>query len=109
VKTRIEIETGVDSASSLQAIFEMLGFRPGFRYEKYRTVWSFADATRPIVVVDETPIGLYAEIEGEEAAIRELADELGVPASSFIEESYPALWALARRIVPSRPRDMVFS
>lgn len=109
VKTRLEIETGVESASSLRAILEKVGFFPGFRYDKYRTVWTFADPGRPIVVVDETPLGLYAEIEGEETAIRELARDLGIAGTDFIAESYPALWGLARLVDPSRPKDMVFS
>ncbi len=40
--------------------------------EKRRTPWRFADAAGPLVVVDETPLGLFAEIEGEADAVRAL-------------------------------------
>ncbi len=58
--------------------------------------------------MDETPLGLFAELEGDEDAIRALASELGVPESAFIPDSYAALWLKARERDPSLPADMVF-
>ena len=78
VKSRLELESGVDAPGTVLALLDALGYRPRFRYEKRRTPWRFADPARPLVVVDETPLGLFAEIEGEAGAVRALAAELGV-------------------------------
>ncbi len=108
VKTRLELETGVEDAGALVSLLGLLGFSPSFRYQKRRATWTFADPVRPVVVVDETPLGLFAEIEGEEAAVRALASELGVPEGAFLADSYVALYVAARRADPALPRDMVF-
>jgi adenylate cyclase, class 2 len=108
IKSRIERESAVESPGAVASILEALGFSPSFRYEKRRTTWSFADPARPLVVVDETPMGLFAEIEGPDPAVRALAAELGVAEGDFIAESYIALWLAARAKDPSLPEDMVF-
>jgi adenylate cyclase class 2 len=108
VKSRVELESGVDEPESVARLVEALGYRPWFRYEKRRSAWLFADPARPFVVVDETPLGLFAEIEGEDAAVRALAAELGVAEDELISESYVALWLAAREKDASLPADMVF-
>jgi adenylate cyclase, class 2 len=109
VKSRVELESAVADPESVARVLEVLGYRPWFRYEKRRATWTFADPARPVVVVDETPLGLYAEIEGRDAAVRALAAELGVPEADFIPESYIGLWLAAREKNPALPPDMVFS
>ena len=109
VKSRLELESGVDAPGSLLALLDALGYRPLFRYEKRRSPWRFADPARPLVVVDDTPVGLFAEIEGEADAVRALAAELGVPESSFLRASYWGLWQAARELDPGLPDDMVFA
>jgi adenylate cyclase class 2 len=108
VKSRVELESAVDDPESVVAVLEALGYRAWFRYEKRRATWIFTDPTRPLVVVDETPLGTFAEIEGPDAAVRALAKELGVAEEDFIAESYIALWLSARERDPSLPDDMVF-
>ena len=108
VKSRLEVESGVDDPGAVLAILDALGFRPRFRYEKRRTPWRFADPARPLVVVDETPLGLFAEIEGDDAAVRALAAELGVREELFLRSSYWGLWQAAREEDPDLPEDMVF-
>jgi adenylate cyclase class 2 len=108
VKSRRELESGVGKPDAITALLGALGFAPRFRYEKRRTTWRFPDAARPLVVVDETPLGLFAEIEGTDAAVRELASALGIPESTFIPESYAGLWMKARERDPALPRDMLF-
>ena len=108
VKTRLELESGVEAPDRIAALLVELGFAPRFTYDKRRTTWRFADPDRPVVVVDETPLGLFAELEGEDRAVRELADELEVPESAFIPDSYVALWMKAREENPELPADMVF-
>src|SRR5579872_6436853 len=60
-KSRAETETEVANGAAMEAIFGSLGLRPIFRYEKFRSEWS---AGAGEVVLDETPIGNFAEIEG---------------------------------------------
>lgn len=109
VKSRLELETEVEDGKVLSRILEALGYAPAFRYEKRRTTWRFPRMGMPEVVVDETPLGLFAEIEGEEGAILVLARELGVSSNAFLPDSYAALWQKARDADPSLPRDMVFA
>ena len=108
VKTRLELESGVEAPERIAALLVEIGFAPRFTYDKRRTTWRFLDPERPVVVVDETPLGLFAELEGDDKAVRILAEELGVPESAFIPESYVALWMKAREEDPALPRDMVF-
>lgn len=108
IKSRLEWESEVESPRAVAAILESLGYRSSFRYDKLRTTWNFADPARPVVVVDEIPLGLFAEIEGPDAAVRALAKELGVAETEFIAESYVALWLAARERDPSLPENMVF-
>lgn len=108
VKTRVEIETEVDLPRRMLSVFEALGYETRFRYEKRRATWLFDDPSRPVVVIDETPIGLFAEIEGDEGAIRRLAAELGVREEEFLDDSYISLYRIAREKDPSLPPDMVF-
>ncbi|HQR45510.1 MAG TPA: class IV adenylate cyclase [Thermoanaerobaculia bacterium] len=108
VKTRLELESGVSAPDRVSALLVELGFAPRFTYDKRRTTWRFTNPDRPVVVVDETPLGLFAELEGEDRAVRELAEELGIPEGDFIPESYAALWMKAREENPSLPLDMVF-
>lgn len=89
VKARVEIETTVADADAMLGILEEIGFRPSFRYEKYREVYSALDVE---IVVDETPIGTFLEVEGAPEAIRAAATGLGFAAKDFVLESYPELY-----------------
>ncbi len=109
VKERLELESGVDEPSAVLSLLDALGYRPRFRYEKRRTPWRFAEPVRPLVVLDETPLGLFAEIEGEAGAVRLLAGELQVAEADFLRASYWGLWVAARERDPSLPEDMLFS
>jgi adenylate cyclase class 2 len=108
VKSRLELESGVDAPEVVLALLDGLGYRARFRYEKRRTPWRFAEPARPLVVVDETPLGLFAEIEGEDGAVRALAAELGIREDAFLRSSYWGLWQAAREEDPDLPEDMVF-
>ncbi len=100
VKSRAETETPVEDPDALQAILEELGLRPIFRYQKYRETWEWGEVE---LVVDETPIGTFLEIEGELPAIHAAASALGFGPESYISESYPALFAAS-----GGKGDMVF-
>lgn len=104
-KTRAEIETRVEDGKSLAAILGKLGFRPSFRYEKYRAEWSDG---RGHVVIDETPIGVFAEIEGAPGWIDRTARKLDVGPAEYIARSYAEVFQEWKRHSGSRAKDMTF-
>ena len=93
-KIRQEFETELADAEAAGTILAELGLVPVFRYEKYRTVYlgrgSWAGGE---VLVDETPIGYFVELEGSRAWIRRLARALGATEQEFITRDYTALYA----------------
>ena len=104
VKAREEIETEAASATALLAICAALGFAPAFRYEKYREEFALPGA---VIAVDDTPIGVFVEIEGDDAAIHDLAGRLGFAPSDYLTTSYRALFA-ASAGARAGERDMTF-
>src|SRR5689334_5425885 len=88
-KSRREIESDVANGPSMSAILEALGYRPRFIYEKFRSEWTDDSGH---VVIDETPIGNFGEIEGQPDWIDRTANVLGVPKSDYITLSYTELF-----------------
>src|ERR1700691_6245918 len=93
-KQRIETETEIADGDALAEIFRSLGLVAAFRYEKWRTEWSDGQGE---CVVDETPIGDYAELEGAAEWIDRVSARLGVDASEHIMLSYGRLFELWRQ------------
>lgn len=91
MKTREEIESAVDDADAVAAMLVALGYRPWFRYQKYREELR---APGVFVAIDETPAGVFVEIEGDEPGIIALAKKLG--RSDYILDSYRGLWVAAK-------------
>jgi adenylate cyclase class 2 len=89
VKLREEIETIVGDGTLLLRIFEELGFRVWFRYEKYREEFAVDDV---IVALDETPVGTFVEIEGGERGLAATAEALGRGPQDFVLLSYRSLF-----------------
>jgi adenylate cyclase class 2 len=90
LKVREEHETTVGNRAQLVAILAGLGLEPTFRYQKYREEFR-ADAGL-VLAIDETPIGVFVELEGDEPAIRAAAATLGVAERQFISASYAGLF-----------------
>lgn len=88
-KTRVENETKIEDGKKMEAIILALGYKPLFRYEKFRATWS--DGTGD-VVLDETPIGNLGEIEGPSRWIDRTARLLGISHSDYITKSYGELF-----------------
>ena len=105
-KSRVETETAVESGERMHGILSVLGFAPSFRYEKFRVEWS--DGTGH-VVLDETPIGNYGEIEGPPRWIDRTALALGIAPSQYITDSYAQLFANWKARTGSRAVEMTFS
>jgi len=105
MKVREELETVVGDGHLLLHIFEELGFRVWFRYQKYREEFSLDDCT---VAIDETPVGVFVEIEGGEAGIDRVALRLGRGPDDYVLESYRGLFVqyCGQRGLPAR--DMLF-
>ena len=92
-KSREELETPVASGRTLKSILLRLGYRPSFGYEKYRTTFQKAGEGRPAnVALDETPIGVFLELEGPADWIDGTARELGFSPRDYITASYGSLY-----------------
>jgi len=89
----------------MHAILTALGFTPSFRYEKYRAEWSDGAGD---VVIDRTPIGDLAEIEGPPQWIDRIAELLGVGESGYITASYAELFFRWKQRTASPARNMTF-
>jgi adenylate cyclase, class 2 len=92
LKVREELEASADSAERLLAILAALGYLPVFRYEKYREELAMPGA---LLAIDETPIGVFLEIEGDADAIHDCARRLGFSAADYITASYRGLYLAA--------------
>jgi adenylate cyclase, class 2 len=94
-KIRIETETTVSDSRALAEIFAQIGYQPVFLYEKYRTEFSIFDAatnSTPHLVLDETPIGTYAELEGPTEWIDRTITELNIDPATCMTDSYGKLF-----------------
>lgn len=104
-KTRAELETKVADGRALDAILQALGFRPTFRYEKFRAEWSDGQGQ---VVVDETPIGSFGEIEGPPRWIDRTAKVLGIRREQYLTDTYAGLFFAWKRRTHSPAKEMTF-
>ena len=106
IKIREEYETVVADGAVLQTILEELGLHCWFRYEKYREEFSNDDV---VIAVDETPVGVFVEIEGGEDAIHETARALGRTPADYITDSYRFLFLQHRDASGIAGHHMVFA
>jgi adenylate cyclase class 2 len=104
-KTRGETETEVEDGQKMEGILHALGFSPSFRYEKFRAEWS--DGTGH-VVIDETPIGNFGEIEGPAQWIDRTAKILEISTVDYITLSYAELFYEWKRRSKSPAKEMTF-
>ena len=104
-KVRVELETRVENGPQMDTILRALGFAPTFRYEKYRAEWS--DGTGH-VVLDETPIGNFGEIEGPSRWIDHTARALGIASSDYVTQTYTHLFFEWKRRTRSKATEMTF-
>ena len=108
-KTRIETETAVEDGEALAEVFRRLGLGPVFRYEKFRTEWSYRLPEGVAhLVVDETPVGNWVELEGPTDWIDRMVGELGVEVGSCSTESYGRLFTLWKERTGSAAENMTF-
>jgi adenylate cyclase class 2 len=92
VKAREEIELAVGEPDVLQSLLAALGLRPVFRYQKYRESYAWKDVE---IVVDETPVGTFLEVEGPVEGIHAAAAALGYGRADYVTDSYAGLFFAA--------------
>ena len=103
--SRVELETSVGDGRKMDTILHALGYRPSFRYEKFRAEWTDGKGQ---VVVDETPIGNFCEIEGPPRWIDATAKKLGIRREQYIMKNYATLFAEWKQKTKSKAREMTF-
>lgn len=105
-KVRTETQTHVEDGKKMEAILRALQFEPVFRYEKFREEWK---GSQGHVVIDETPIGNFAEIEGPAEWIDKVAQELGVKVTDYLTDTYAGLFFAWKQRTSSRATEMTFA
>lgn len=106
VTVRQEIEINVNSFDNARIFLEALGYCIHWKYEKYRTTYTYRNL---IITIDETPIGVFTEIEGESTeSIREIAEKLKLNWNSRILSNYLADFLCVKKSLQLPFRDMTF-
>jgi adenylate cyclase class 2 len=108
-KSREEIEFDVSDAAAFALVLDRLGYTPRFRYEKYRTKFAAQPPEPGIITIDETPIGVFLELEGTPDWIDLTAARLGFAGSEYCTQSYAALYREYLLSHRDAPPNMVFS
>ncbi len=107
VATRTEVNVGVDDFAAARRLLEALGYRVVLEYEKYRTVYALGAV---LVMLDETPLGPFVEVEGPTAAaIRAVAARLGLRWEYRLRDSYAALFARLQARLQPPPEHLTFA
>lgn len=105
-KEKLERELVVRSSRDWATVLRSLGFRPGFSYEKYRTTFRLPGLHLDL---DETPVGVFLELEGSPRLIDRAARSLGFSRSDYIRGTYWDLYAAECRRRGRVPRNMLFA
>ena len=103
IKVREELEIGIESATDALTLFENLGFQVVRRYQKMREEWQLGGVT---IALDHTPIGDFAEFEGDGAET--VAKRCGLDPEKGEKRSYLRLYEDYLKEHPDAPPEMVF-
>ncbi len=107
-KVRREIETVVEDPKRVEQMLASVGFEPWFRYEKFRTSYRLAGFQKLVIDLDETPAGVYFELEGPRSEIDRAARKLGYGPGDYLTASYYELFLAAREQLGLPEDAMVF-
>jgi adenylate cyclase class 2 len=101
-----EHEIEISSFETALKIIEGLGYEKSFRYQKNREQYTLGDT---LVLLDETPIGNFIEIEGDSERIREICEALRLELREGISLNYMELYVEYCEKKGIEPSDMVFA
>ncbi len=104
-KERLERELTVQHAGRWGHMLKSLGFLPAFRYEKYRTSFRLPGLHLDL---DETPVGIFLELEGIPKAIDQVAVALGYMHHDYIRATYWDIYVASCKRKRQVVRNMVF-
>ena len=102
-----EFEITADDPVQLARILEALDFEPAWQYEKFRTEFR-KPRERGNILLDETPIGDYLELEGAPQWIDRTAQRLGFSKEDYVVDTYRSLFVDYINAKDRKPRDMLF-
>jgi adenylate cyclase, class 2 len=105
-KERLEREVAVESPQRWPLALRSIGLRSSFRYEKYRTTFRLPGLHLDL---DETPVGVFLELEGPPRAIDRVARALGFAPSEYMNGTYWDLYAADCRRRGRNPTNMLLS
>jgi predicted adenylyl cyclase CyaB len=103
MKVREEREVEIENADEARALFENLGYGVVRRYQKMREEWQLGGVT---IALDHTPIGDFAEFEGDGAET--VARRCGLDPEKGEKRSYLRLYEDYLKEHPDAPPEMVF-
>ena len=107
-KIKEEVEVSVSGADEMPRILQALGLHPMFRYEKFRTTYALPGVRAVKIEIDETPIGLYLELEGPAPGIVHAAGLLGYDRKDYMTDTYGSLYLADCRRRGRKAGDMLF-
>jgi len=107
-KIKEEAEVPVAGADEMSRILLALGLHPAFRYEKFRTTYFLPGVHGLKIELDETPVGIYLELEGPVAGIDRAARLLGYDLKDYMTETYGSLYLADCRRRGRKPGNMLF-
>jgi predicted adenylyl cyclase CyaB len=103
MKVREEREVEIENADEARALFDNLGYTVVRRYQKMREEWQLGGVT---IALDHTPIGDFAEFEGDGAET--VARRCGLDPEKGEKRSYLRLYEDYLKEHPDAPPEMVF-
>lgn len=104
-KERLERELPISHPTAWPKMLRWLGLRPTFRYEKYRSTFRLGSLHLDL---DETPVGVFLELEGAPQAIDRAARALGYELRDYVRGTYWDIYAAECRRQGRIPKNMLF-
>jgi adenylate cyclase, class 2 len=104
-KERAESELTLQNPAAFVGSLSPLGLRRGFQYEKFRTSFRYSGLHLDL---DETPVGVFLELEGAPSAIDRAAKALGFSPSHYLRATYWDLYAADCRRRGVTIKNMLF-
>jgi len=107
-KIRDEAEVSVAGTDQMPRILRALGLHPVFHYEKFRTTYALPGIRGLKIELDETPVGIFLELEGPVTGIDRGAHLLGYGRRDYLKVTYGSLYLAECRRRGRKPGDMLF-